>query len=248
MFELIFPSAKDFKLCVDAISTLIDEGMFDVSDAGLCLRAMDPAQIAMVDFIMPKSSFEKFNADPSQFGVNLEDLARLMARVRPDEKLAMKLDESGTRLVLTFKGKATRRFVMPLLDLGTKPPREPSIEFESIANFNGTFLKDSLKDAQLVSAHVVMSAQPDAFVLESKGDKGEVNVRAEKDSDAIFDYKVTKPSRAMFPLEYLNNLLKPADAATNVQVNLRSDAPLKIQYKIADATITYYLAPRIETQ
>ncbi len=248
MFEVVFPNAKSFKASVDAIVTLIDEGEFQFGENGLVLKAMDPSQIAMVSFMMPKSAFEKYETESEQkIGLNLEDLAKVMARVRGDEKLVMKLDESKARLVLLFKGKTTRRFVMPLLDISSAAPREPNIEFESKLKCSGNFLKESLKDTGLVSSHVILSSLTDAFVVEANGDKGEVRIRTEKDSDQIFDYTVTNEARAMFPLDYLNDLLKNTDAATTIDVQLRTDAPLRLAYGIDNATVTYYLAPRIET-
>ncbi len=62
------------------------------------------------------------------------------------------------------------------------------------------------------------------------------------------EYDVTNDARAMYPLEYLNDLLKGTDSATNVDLSLRTDAPLKLSYGIDSARITYFLAPRIETQ
>lgn len=248
MFELVIPSAKNFKSSVDAIVTLIDEGSFELTENGMTLKAMDPSQIAMVSFMMPKSSFEKYEVgEQTAIGLNLEDLAKVMARVRADEKLVMKLDESKARLVLLFKGKTTRRFVLPLLDIGSSTPKEPTIEFESKMKCSGNFFKEALKDTGLVSSHVILSAHSDAFVIESTGDKGEVSIRTEKDSDQIFDYTVTGDSRAMFPLDYLNDLLKNTDAATTVEVDLRTDAPMRLAYDIDQAKVTYYLAPRIET-
>ena len=44
MFEVMFPDAKVFKNCVDAIVTLIDEGEFSLAKDGLMLRAMGPSK------------------------------------------------------------------------------------------------------------------------------------------------------------------------------------------------------------
>ena len=246
MFEVTIADANLFKKCIDAISTLIDEGEFIANEEGLMLRAMDPSQIAMVDFKLPKKAFEKYQVNTAKLGVNMEDLATVMSRVRTGEKLEMKLDESKARLILTFKGHSTRRFVVPLLDLAASVPKEPQITFESVAKLNGSFLKESLKDTQLVSSHVVLEASQDAFVIRAYGDKGEVDIETKKDSKQVIEYKVDKVAKAMFPLDYLNDLLKNVDATTNVIISLRMNAPLKLDYPIGDAQITYYLAPRIE--
>lgn len=51
----------------------------------------------------------------------------------------------------------------------------------------------------------------------------------------------------MFPLDYLQDMLKAASGDTKVNLFLKSNAPVKVSYKIGDANISYFLAPRIET-
>lgn len=248
MFEAVLSDASLFKKCIDSISTLIDEGEFIANENGLMLRAMDPSQIAMVDFKLPKSAFEKFSSNTTKIGLNVDDLSVLMDRVRPGEKLEMKLDENNARLILVFKSHSTRKFSIPLLDLGGGIPNEPKLDFESTVKLNGAFLKEALKDAQLVSSHVVLHAKPDVFVIKAQGDKGDVEIETKKDSKQIVEYKVGNESRSMFPLDYLNDFLKSVDSSTNVTLSLRTNKPLKLDYNIGEAGITYYLAPRIEEE
>ena len=99
--ELVISDASFFKKCVDAIVNLVDEGSFVVSSDGIHLRTMDPSQIAMVDFHMPKSSFSKMDVeDKTSVGVNLADLSKILARTRQDEKLSISLDEKESKLFL----------------------------------------------------------------------------------------------------------------------------------------------------
>jgi proliferating cell nuclear antigen len=247
MFEITFASAKEFKNSVDALATLIDEGTFNLTSEGITFKAMDPSQIAMVDFSMPKTGLEKYEATAeAKITLNMDDLAKITTRYRSDEKLTLKLDESNTRLILLFKGKSTRRFNLPLLDSSAEPPKTPSIDFDAEIKMSGNALKEGLKDANLVSSHVVLNAKPEGFDIEASGDKGKVLIEAKKDDDILLECAVKTASRAMFPLEYLNDLLKAADASTTIGVGLKTDAPLKISYKIGEATVAYFLAPRIE--
>ena len=249
MFELKIDDAKLFKDSVDAIATLIDESEFDINQDGMFLRAMDPSQIAMVDFKLPKQSFEKFEVpEQTKIGLNLDDLSKIMSRVRAGENLTLKLDKTGSRLELIFKGKTTRKFNLPLLDIGSSSPKTPSIDFDAVIKLNGTVIKEGLKDASLVSSHVVLNATEKGFDIKAHGDKGDVVIEAVKGQDILLEHSVNKEARAMFPLEYLNDLLKATDASSIVEINLGTDKPLKIQYEIGTATLTYFLAPRIETE
>ena len=60
---------------------------------------MDTAQIAMVDFALPKENFKEVDIKSNQkIGLNLENLSRIMSRTRQGEDLLLALDESGNRL------------------------------------------------------------------------------------------------------------------------------------------------------
>ena len=43
-------------------------------------------------------------------------------------------------------------------------------------------------------------------------------------------------------------MVKATNAASQVSINLETDRPLKLEYGIEGAKVTYYLAPRIETE
>jgi proliferating cell nuclear antigen len=248
MFEITIANAKLFKDCVDALVTLIDEGEFHIGPAGVTLRAMDPSQIAMVDFSLPKSAFEKYSVpSETKIGLNVDDLSHITNRVRPGESVTLRLDKSGSRLELLFRGKTARKFNLPLLDTSGATPKEPKIDFDSKIKINGSVLKEGLKDASLVSSHVTLKADPAGFNIEAHGDKGEVLVEAKKGDDILLEHTVNRESRAMFPLEYLNDLLRVTEADVVVALDLKSDAPLRLQYPIGEANLIFYLAPRIES-
>jgi DNA polymerase III sliding clamp (beta) subunit (PCNA family) len=52
----------------------------------------------------------------------------------------------------------------------------------------------------------------------------------------------------MFPLDYLQDMLKVASSDTEVGVRLKNNAPIEIEYTIGAANIKYLLAPRIESE
>jgi len=247
MFEIVFDNAKIFKDCVDSLVTLIDEGEFQITKEGIKLRAMDPSQIAMVDFNFPKSALEKYEVpSETKIGLNLEDLSKVTGRVRPGEKLILKMDKTGSRLEMVFKGKTTRRFTIPLLDISGASPKQPKIEFDSKIKINGSTLKEGLKDASLISSHVALKADKNGFEISATGDKGEVLIEAKKDDDVLLEHTVNVESRSLYPLEYLNDLLKSAENEAVITLEIKTDHPLRIEYSIGQATIVYYLAPRIE--
>jgi len=239
MFEVSIEDAKFWKNCVDAIVNLIDEGVFEVKADGISLRAMDSSQIAMVSFFVPKKSFVEYNVDGSEkLGLNFDSLSKFLARARDKEKLKMSLEEN--RLGMEFSGDSRRSFKIPLLDLTTGPQKEPKIEYDAVVKVNAGQLKEMLRDATLVSSHIVLEATEAGFFVDAKGDSADLNEKA------AAEITMKKPARATFPLQFLDDIARACPSESQITLHLKTNAPVKVEYAIGDANLTYYLAPRIE--
>ncbi|HII38943.1 TPA: proliferating cell nuclear antigen (pcna) [Candidatus Micrarchaeota archaeon] len=246
--ELVAANAKEFKQAIEAIVNLVDEGTFEVSSKGLHLRAMDPSQIAMVDFLLPKEAFATFDAteEITSLGINIVDFSKILARARSDEKLSISLEEKANKFVLEFNGKSKRSFKIPLIEISASAPREPKISFDATIKIKGGSLREMLKDAGLLSSHVVLQAHESEFVVEAHGDSGDLKIEAKSGGESVEEVKATTKSRAMFPFEYLDDITRacPDDQAATIE--LKSDSPIKVSYLVNQAKLSYYLAPRVE--
>lgn len=244
--ELVFSDAQTFKKCVDAISVLIDEAEFVVSKDGLCLKATDPSQISMVDFRLPKAAFKEFKAaSEAKIGVDLDYLSQIMSRAKPKDELVLSLDEENSKLDIRFKGTSNRRFSMPLVDISAQELPTPKIEFEAHVKISGSEIQEALKDAALVSSHLTIGVTHSKFFLEANSSKG--NFEHETPAKELKGMNVKKEGKSMFPLEYLQDMLKVVSSDTIVELNMKTNAPIQVSYKIGEAELDYYLAPRIES-
>ncbi|MFH1780189.1 MAG: proliferating cell nuclear antigen (pcna) [Candidatus Micrarchaeota archaeon] len=245
--ELIIADAREFKSAVDGIVNLIDEGTFEISEEGLKLRAMDPSQIALVDFSLPKSAFKKISLDSNiSITLNLVDFAKVLASGKAGDELTISLDEKANKLHLEFKGESKKKFKLPLLETNATQAREPKIEFDALIKMRGGSLKGMLRDAGLFSSHVVIQADETEFVVEANGDSGDLHIQTTKESGAIAEISTKNKSRVMFPFEYLEDITKACADDALMEINLKTDAPIKITYPVCRATLTYFLAPRVE--
>ena len=243
---LILDDAKVFQKSIQAISVLIDEAEFIINASGLNLRAADPSQISLVDFSLPKEAFSSFDVKAEKkIGVDIDYLGQVMGRAKANEKLEISLTEGNT-MHLTFKGNNVRTFSIPLLDLNKQEAPSPKIQFEGEITIEAGILQEALKDAALVSSHIKLGVQEKAFFIRAESSKGSVDNETKTGDSAIKSFSATKNIKSMFPLDYLNDMLKAADSATEVSLSLKTDAPVKISYLIGKAKIIYFLAPRIE--
>ena len=242
MLKLTISDAASWKRSIDAIAALIDEGTFDFGEDKMVLKAMDPSQISMVSFEMPKSAFKDYKVDEKQsVGIDFAELSRVTRRAKNDDTIILELN--GNKLEAEFMGKTKRKFVLSLID-ATPHPNQPKIEFDADIKVSANDFKDVLGDVELVSNYVVFEAKGSSLKISSESESGKADVEFPK--DALLEVKINEPSRSMFPLEYIKNMVKNTDISNVIEIQLKKDAPMKLSYAVGGANIEYFLAPRIE--
>jgi len=247
--KIIVDEAPALKAAIDSVVSLVEEGLFEITNDGIKLIAMDPSQISMISFMMPKSVFAEYSiSEERKLGLDISQLSSVLSRSKKGEKAELGLEEG--KLVITFLGtKRKRTFKIPLLDLSGGTHKEPKIEYQNNVKMNAESFKEALKDAKLVSSHVKLLLSPEEFVVEVKGDSGNAKAEFEKDGDEILELKTgSNGAKATFPLKYLEDIVKATNVSTPVTIYLETDKPLKIEYEIEGAKAVYYLAPRIESE
>ena len=246
--RLVVQDAPALKSAIDSVVCLVEEGQFEITKEGMYLKAMDPSQISMVSFTMPKEAFVEYSiSEEMKIGVDITQLANVLARGKKGEKAELSIEEG--RLVIRFYGeKHKRTFKIPMIETGERVQKEPKIEFGNFAKIKADAIKETLKDAKLISSHVRLQLSPEQFVVEVRGESGDVKVEFDKGSEEIAEINTNKGARATFPLQYLEDMVRATSSSSMVKINLETDRPLKLEYDIEGAKVVYYLAPRIETE
>ena len=134
-----------------------------------------------------------------------------------------------------------------MLDLSSTELPNPKINFDAEIKMNAGLLQDALKDASLISNHLTLGVTSDSFFVNASSSKGELNNVSQKNDSDLKKLEVKNECSAMYPLDFLSDMLKAASSSDEIDLFLKTDAPIKISYKIGRAQIIYFLAPRIET-
>jgi len=236
---------------ITAISTLVDEATFNITPEGIKLRAMDPSRVAMIDFEMPKTTFDEYTADtPTKMCINITELLKLLRRTSKDESVELELDEKTGRLNVGIKGKYDRTFNMPTLEATEEEVPTPKITFNVRAKATTEGLNEAIQDVQLVSDHVRIEMDNEKMTMRATGDLMGATVELKKGSDALLDLEVKEPSKATFSLSYLSEIIKTAAATSDVAtLEFSTDMPIRIDFQQPkEGKLTFYLAPRIEVE
>lgn len=246
MFKAVI-SADVFKDAIEAVSTLVDEAKFRLTQDGITARAVDPANVAMVAFELNGKAFDKFEATDSEIGVDLVRLMDILGMASKDDKIELNLNEETRKLEIRTGGLA---YTLSLLDPSSirKEPKVPSLELPAKIALNGVELRRAVRAAEKVSDHMALGVAGQTFYVEAEGDLDKV--RLEIPESSLISLKASNDVRSLFSLDYLNDIAKSLGKSEQVTIDLGSDYPVKFSFNIAggNGSVVYLLAPRIESE
>lgn len=144
---------------MQSIVKAVSETTIKVSQEGLRIKTMDEAKIVLIDFFLPASSFSEYEIDGElEFGVNLEDLVKVLRRAQKEDVLTLEVGESNYSI--TFKGKGIRRFTLPQLDLAGENIPEVDLQLDVKATMTPDVYREIVKDLEPIADTVTFVAEP----------------------------------------------------------------------------------------
>lgn len=249
MFEAKINDPKLLKNGIAAVYELIKEDTaIQLTNDGIMITAMDPAQVSMVVFRLLTPAFESYKLSKEGIiGIDMERLNQVLKQVNPDDSLTLKVDENTFKL--TARSRSTRTFSIPLMEISEDAKKPPTLEFTSSVVVSGDVLAQAFDDAAVVADSLVMLTEDNKLNIIAAGDLGKVEVTLEAGDDALKEIRVKERTKSRYAIDYLQKIIKGAKLANDVQLNLRSDYPLQVDFSLQDlARLSFILAPRVESE
>jgi proliferating cell nuclear antigen len=231
---------------VATAAEIIDEGIFKFGKDGISLTAADRAMVAVIDLLISKDAFEEYEAEEEkEVGLNMTNFLSLLKRARGSDKVSLELAEN--RLILTIFNGTKRRFTVPLLQLTREeiPPID-QLEFKATVTLKPEVLEDAIKDASVITDAVTFQATKEYFKISAEGDVSQAELELRQGDEGLVDLQVQENSKAKYPLDYLEKILKAAKISDEVTIKFAQDYPMRIDFKYeGKARISMVVAPRV---
>lgn len=229
---------------VEIISELVSEVAIKINEFGLSISAIDPANVAMVGFKIPRNAFSQFEVGKETLGVNLDNLKKILKRAGPGSSLV--LEKQDNVLNVNIEDRIKRKFSLMLIDVDSEEidfhSKVSRMEFSSKVEMNSIDLVSSVEDCAVVADSCGFKIESGKFIVEAKGIN---SARSEFSGDeAQID---GENSKAKYSLEYLQKFLKAAKMCEKTSINFAEDHPLKIDFRVPNMELSFVLAPRVET-
>jgi len=234
---------------IAALRTIVDEAKLRFDDDGLRSRAVDAANVAMVDVGISDAAFDRLDVDDeTTLGVSLETFADVLGMAESDDDLIAVLNTETRKLELSFPATGLE-YTCALIDPDAirQEPDIPDLDLGGEFVVPGRAIDRGLSAADLVSDHIRFTGvSADRLRLSADGDTDSVDLEID---DALIDGELTGGEQeSLFSLDYLTDITRPIGSDSAVTVDLGSEMPVKMHFETGggDINVTAMVAPRIQ--
>ncbi|WP_302083407.1 DNA polymerase sliding clamp [Salinibaculum rarum] len=231
------------------VSALVDECKVHLEDDGIQIRAVDPANVGMVDLTLNADAFESYEADGGVLGINLNRFNDIISLFNGEgEPAHIELDDETRKLHLSCGGL---EYTLALIDPDSirEEPDIPDLELSSEVVLEGKQFDRAITAADMVSDHVAFgtSEADGVFYAEAEGDTDDVNLQLSQDE--LIDLQAGGAD-SLFSVDYLKDMNGSIPGDAEVTMEVGEEFPVKIHFQTVegDANTTFMLAPRIQSE
>ncbi|MFH1711392.1 MAG: proliferating cell nuclear antigen (pcna) [Nanoarchaeota archaeon] len=226
---------------ISVISELVSEVKLKVDMNGMSIIAIDPANVALVSFKLPASSFSALETTSEILGISLDSLKNVLRRCSSGSSLVMKTEDNT--LNIEIHDKITRKFTLALIEIESEDKQVPTLDFTSKVEMSSSDFLSSVEDCMIVADACTFAVKEGKFIVEAKG------LNSAKNEFSGDEVKIEGgDSKSRYSLEYLQKFTKGTRVSDKVKINFSDDYPLKIEFRTDLAELVFVLAPRVETE
>lgn len=237
--RLKLDNPKPLSDAISIISEIVTEARIKLLEDGLSIVALDPANVSMIIFKLPKTSFSEYMAGNEIWGVSLEDLKRILKRATNSSSVIFEQEEN--QLKITIFDKVKRTFTLALVDVEGEDKEVPQLNFAARVEMDSVNFAQAIEDSKIVADSCALIVGEGFFMIEGSGSLN--SARAEFSGD---EAQISGIAKSRYSLEYLSKFIKASKISDKVVVNFSDDDPLRIDFPGEKMGMGFILAPRVE--
>ncbi len=244
---MVFADARVWKYLISSVSKIIKESTLRITEEGIGIRAMDDSKVALVDLFFPKKMFSEYEVEEeTSFGINVEELAKVLRRGTKDDMLAIEVKES--RYGIEFVGRGKRKFWLPQIEVPMQETLDPNtLQLKAKVEIFADAYREMVKDVEPVADLVTIIISPSGLTLDASSDLGRAVIEAKEETGVLLNIEAENAEKSSYSVEYLIYMTSASQAVDKVALELGTDMPLRMRFYLGeDPVLTYVVAPRTE--
>lgn len=229
----------------DQINSVVDESKVRFEDERLRTRAVDPANVAMIDVKLSEDGFEAWEGE-GVIGLNIRQMMDVLDASKAGQfeidadtdarKLHVQLGEAKFQLA-TIDPEALR-----------EEPDLPDLDLNAEVMLQASRFKRIVAQADTLTDRVRLGwdDREYEFFASAEGSTDTFDLRVH--STSLVDVKSDGPADSLFSLDYLKNAAEVVPEDAIVTLRIGEEFPMKLTYSFGpsqNGSVEYMQAPRI---
>lgn len=234
-----YPSGKVFSKILEMVSGIVDEALFTFDAEGLKIRALDPAQVALVSVYVPSSSFLTYNVvEETSVGVNLSNLMRTLPKPKKSDKVVLRAGEDFYEFVI--ESVTVRRYRYRSIEVPVSEIPEITLEFKVRGSVYTSAFKTALSDLRGSGTIVFEASNNQVLKLTAPEVGGEVSFSVMGGS--LIELEVDESSKSSYEESYIIKILPLCEVTDAVKIEFSSDQPIRLTFNLPGGEVIEYLS------
>lgn len=242
--------ATAFKILVEALKELLTDTCIEFDEHGIKIIAMDTAHIVLVHLKLEAQKFEYFYCPQKMsIGVNMLNLHKLIKTINSNDSLTLfveanDLNHLGIKIENGEKNTKTT-YKLNLLDLDHPPIKVDPAEFNSVITLMSSDFHKICRDMHNLADYVEIKNINNQLMFSCKGEFcHQETIISDNDGTTSITNKNNEIVQGVFSLKYLVMFTKCSNLCNTVELYLKNDYPLIVNYAVASlGTCKLCLAP-----
>jgi len=246
--------SQSIKILVESLKEVLTDINLFFDSNGFKIMTMDNARVALVYVRLLKDNFEEYYCSSKQMcGINMIYFFKLLKTVGNNDVLTLfirknNMNELGIRIENKEKNTITESY-LKMLDISEEKLEIPDIAYDSVISMPSVDLQKYCRDLSVISNQVLISSTESKFILESNGDFATQKIIIGEAQNGLIFSKKNQNVSETFDLKYLNSFTKSTNLCSTVEIFLKENYPLVIEYNVANlGKLQFCLAPKIKEE
>jgi proliferating cell nuclear antigen len=230
-----------FKILVEALKELLTDTSIDFDETGMKIVSMDNSHVVLVHLKLDANKFEYYNCiGKVTIGVNMLNLYKLIRTINSNDTLSLFIEDTdknhlGIKIENSEKNTKTT-FKLNLLDLDNPKICIDPADFNSVITIPSMDFQKICRDMNNIAEFVEMKNVGSQLILSCQGDFcNQETILADSDTYNCISKKTANEEivQGIFNLKYLVLFTKCTNLCNTVELYLKNDYPLVVQYLVA---------------
>jgi proliferating cell nuclear antigen len=235
--------AKTMEAFCNILTALIHESRLTITEKdGIITRAVDTANVALVQVTLPPTAFTEYKVEKCQVGMDVHKWKGAIGVMKADATVTIEIPKDG-RITLSDGGYDYK--ITPL-DCNTirKDPNVPGFQLPNALEIESKEYIEAIRALAIIGDKIKFTISGSSLELAAEGDTD--FLKKEIPGERPAGKKNETAASSLFSIEYLKEITKGLKHTDKVTIHLGIDHPVRFDFMAGEIEASYVIAPRIE--